>query len=216
MEGNRDIKKILVLSPHPDDEAIGCGGVISKHVAAGDRVHTIFLTSGERGGHGMPPDQTRVTREAEARAAAEILGYGTPEFWRVPNGKLRAAGRLVGQLAQTIREFSPDMVYVPHDKEQHPEHRAAARLVRKCMQEGAFPKTPIVLMYEVWTPLQKMDHIVDITPYITIKKKAIQAHQCQCAVMAFDEAIIGLNRYRGEMFSWPEGDYAEVFEKMIV
>ena len=71
-------------------------------------------------------------------------------------------------------------------------------------------------MYEVWTPMQRMDHIVDITPYVDIKRRAIRAHKCQCAVMKFDEAILGLNRYRGEMHSWPGGDYAEVFVAMKI
>lgn len=210
------MKNILVLSPHPDDESIGCGGVLHQHVKAGDHVHTLFLTSGERGGHGMSPELTLQTREAEAKAAAEVLGYKSLEFWRVPNGKLTSSLSLVKRLVQLMRSFKPDIIYVTHQKEQHPEHRAAARLVQKTLQAIPKGKAPLVLMYEVWTPLQRMDHIVDISSVVEVKRLAIQAHRCQCAVMAFDEAIIGLNRYRGEMFSWPEGDYAEVFEKMII
>jgi LmbE family N-acetylglucosaminyl deacetylase len=66
-------------------------------------------------------------------------------------------------------------------------------------------------MYEVWTPLQRIDEIVDISPYVKTKRAAIRAYKCQCDVLAFDEAILGLNRYRGEMHSWPGGDYAEIF-----
>ena len=69
-------------------------------------------------------------------------------------------------------------------------------------------------MYEVWTPLQIIDHIVDITPFIDIKLAAIKIYKSQCAVMNFEDAFFGLNRYRGEMHSWPGGEYAEVFEKM--
>ena len=69
-------------------------------------------------------------------------------------------------------------------------------------------------MFEVWTPLQAMDRIVDISEFIEIKRKAIQAHQSQCEAMDFDEALLALNRYRGEMHSWPGGDYAEIFAAM--
>jgi LmbE family N-acetylglucosaminyl deacetylase len=69
-------------------------------------------------------------------------------------------------------------------------------------------------MFEVWTPLQEMDQIVDITPYVKIKREAIRAYKSQCDVMRFDEAALALNRYRGEMHSWPGGDYAEIFRRL--
>ena len=96
--------------------------------------------------------------------------------------------------------------------EAHPDHQAAATLVINTIPLlPANMEKPIVWMYEVWTPLQQFDHIVDISAYVEIKRKAILAHKSQCSVMSFDEAILGLNRYRGEMFSWPEGEYAETF-----
>ena len=61
-----------------------------------------------------------------------------------------------------------------------------------------------------------MDHIVDISAYVAIKRKAIKAHKSQCDVLKFYESALALNRYRGEMHSWPGGDYAEVFKEMKV
>ena len=69
-------------------------------------------------------------------------------------------------------------------------------------------------MFEVWTPLQNLDEIVEISPYLDAKLAAIRAYKTQCEVVGFDEAIIGLNRYRGELHSWPEGNYAEVFAEL--
>jgi LmbE family N-acetylglucosaminyl deacetylase len=109
------------------------------------------------------------------------------------------------------------IIYVTHPDEAHPDHKAAARLVRGAVMQlnGSSPK-PEVWMYEVWTPLQKMDHIVDISAYVDIKRNAILAHKCQCDVLRFDVSALALNRYRGEMHSWPGGDYAEVFRAMNV
>ena len=115
---------------------------------------------------------------------------------------------------EKLATLKPSIIYVPHENEQHPDHRAAALLVLKAMEQ--LTKTMITLtvwMYEVWTPIQSMDHIVDISAYVETKRKAILAYQSQCNVLAFDEAILGLNRYRGEMHSWPGGEYAEVFKK---
>ena len=68
-----------------------------------------------------------------------------------------------------------------------------------------------MLAYEVWTPLQQLDEIVDITPYMETKLHAIGAYKSQTRIMNFAAAAQGLARYRGEMHSWPGGEYAEVF-----
>ena len=209
------MSNILVVSPHPDDESIGCGGTLRKHVLSGDTVHAIFLTSGERGGHGRPAEETKVIREQEAEQAAAILGLAQIDFWQVRNGSLRTTRKLADRLRQKIAGWPADTVYVTHDQEMHPEHRVAARLVRRAVAGlEAESRKPEVLMFEVWTPLQHMDQIVDITPYIDTKMAAIRAHKSQCEVLGFDDAFLGLARYRGEMFSWPEGDYAEIFAQV--
>lgn len=212
------MKKVLVISPHPDDEAIGCGGTISSHIADGDVVEVIFLTSGEKGGHdGKTEKDTRKIREEEARHAATILQLTNIEFWREPDGVVSVTVALVKKLKNKIQEQKTNIIYVTHQDEEHPDHQAAALLVKKAMRKlNQAIEKPAVWMYEVWTPIQRMDHIVDISSYVDLKRKAILAHNSQCSVMKFDEAILGLNRYRGEMHSWPGGEYAEVFNKMKV
>ena len=209
------MSNILVISPHPDDEAIGCGGALAMHAADGDVVRIIHLTSGEQGGHGLPPEETARTREREACAAAALVGADRPEFWRQPDGAVRATERLVRRLRELIDTWRPEVIYVTHPKEMHPDHRAAARLVRRAvtMPRRASPM-PVVRLCEVWTPLQEMYDIIDISEHIETKVAAIRAYEHQCSVMRFDEAALGLSRYRGEMHSWPGGDYAEVFARM--
>lgn len=206
------MSRVLVLSPHPDDEAIGCGGTLRKHAVGGDEVRVVFLTSGEKGGHGRPPDETARVREEEARAAAEVLGIGEVEFWRQPDGALDPTPELVARLRRALDTFGPRLVYVPHDREMHPDHRAAVALVQSALAGLADP--PRVFMFEVWTPLETFDHLEDISEFVAEKVAAIRAHASQSAVMRFDEAVLGLNRYRGEMHSWPGGDYAEVFRRL--
>ena len=209
------MSRILVLSPHPDDESIGCGGTLRKHVLARDQVQVVFLTSGEKGGHGRPPEETGRLREKEAAEAARILGISSLEFWREPDGALRALEPVVKRLRKKVKDWRPDVIYVTHDREMHPDHRASVRLVRKAFSSpGTRGVKPSVLMYEVWTPIQRMDEIVDVSPYIETKLAAIRAYKTQCEVVGFPEAILGLNRYRGEMHSWPGGKYAEVFTRL--
>lgn len=204
--------RILVLSPHPDDEAIGLGGTLRLHVERGDEVQVIFLTSGEKGVRGQDPNETARIREAEATAAAGILGYSAFEFWRQPDGSVEATPALIRRLKEKFESWQPSLVYVPHSGEQHPDHQAAALLVKRAVAESQGGQ-PEVRHYEVWTPLQQMDYVEDVSAVIEVKLAAIRAHQSQCQIMRFDEAALGLARYRGEMHSWPGGPYAEVFSR---
>lgn len=211
------MSRVLVISPHPDDDAIGCGGTIRKHVVQGDSVNTIFLTSGEKGGHGRTPEEIGTLREREARAAAKILGLAHIEFWRQPDGALSATRQLVDRLRTVIRKLQPEMLYVTHEREMHSDHRSAARMVRRALTgSDAHAVMPVVRMFEVWTPLQLMDDIIDVSPYLEVKMAAIKAHRSQCDVLRFDEAFLGLSRYRGELHNWSEGDYAEIFLRMRI
>ncbi|HYD20270.1 MAG TPA: PIG-L deacetylase family protein [Flavipsychrobacter sp.] len=203
------MQKVLVVSPHPDDEAIGCGGVICKHVAEGDEVHVVFLTSGEKGGHGRAEDETKQLREREALEAAKVLGTASSEFWREADKEVPVNDSTIDRLFKKIEDLQPSVIYVTHENEEHPDHKAAAAIVKQAVSR--IQNDIMILGYEVWTPIQQMDHIVDISDYVTTKERAIQAHKSQCDVLKFDEAILALNRYRGEMHSWPGGDYAEVF-----
>ncbi len=205
-------RSVLVISPHPDDESIGCGGTLRCHVVAGDAVRVLFLTSGENGGHGVPREKVAEMREQEAAVAAEILGIAQIEFCRGEDGALSITPALVERVRHAIEVWEPDVIYLPHDQEMHPDHRAAVDVVRHVLERS--PNRPEVLMFEVWTPTQRIDHVIDISAYVEVKRDAIRAYRSQCAVMDFEQAILGLNRYRGEMHSWPGGDFAEVFTRL--
>jgi N-acetylglucosamine malate deacetylase 1 len=201
------VSTALVVCAHPDDEAVGCGGTLRLHALDGDEIAAVFLTSGEDGGHGES-DHGR-TREREARRASKILGISELEFWGEPDGRLRVRAGLVERLARTIDSLRPEWLYAPHPEDDHPDHRAAARLVRRAVDAAA--ATPQIRFFEIWSPLGDMDEIVDISEVVADKRRAIRAYRSQCAVMRLDDASIALARYRGEMHSWPGGPYAEVF-----
>ena len=208
------MKRVMVISPHPDDESIGCGGTICRHVAAGDTVHLELLTSGEKGGHGLSEPETALMREAEAEAAAKILGIVHVELYRQNDGELSASAPLAQMLAGRIEALKPHLCYIPHPQEQHPDHKPIAKLLRLALRKAQVVETPRVLAYEIWTPLQHLDEIVDITTFLERKLEAIAAYASQCRVMDFAAATRGLARYRGEMHCWPGGEYAEVFVEL--
>jgi LmbE family N-acetylglucosaminyl deacetylase len=202
--------RVLVLGAHPDDEATGCGGAVRRHTVAGDLVHAVFLTSGEAGGHGI--EDPGAVREREALEAAGILGIAEVEFWRFPDGRLRASAAAIERLVAKLRAFRPRLVYAPHPREDHPDHRATYRLLRRALAVAR--SRPRVLGFEIWTPIEPIEEIVDISEHIEAKLAAIRAYRSQCEVMSFDDAFEALARYRGEMHLWPGGPYAEVFREL--
>jgi LmbE family N-acetylglucosaminyl deacetylase len=201
------VTSVLVVGAHPDDEAVGCGGALLCHARAGDRISAVFLTSGEAGGHGI--EHAGAIREREALAASRVLGIQDVQFWREPDGRLRARRELIERLRAALVATSASVLYAPHPRDDHADHRAAARIVQEALA-GAGSRAQ-VWHYEIWSALSRIDHVVDISDVIERKLRAICAYESQCAVMRFDDAFRGLARYRGEMHSWPGGPYAEVF-----
>ena len=107
---------ILVISPHSDDEAIGCGGAICLHTSQGDRVEVVFLNSGEKGGHGQSQGLTKQIRESEAMKAGKLLGLSNLEFWEQPDGELKANAENIDRLTRKITETKPSKIFVTHDR----------------------------------------------------------------------------------------------------
>jgi LmbE family N-acetylglucosaminyl deacetylase len=144
---------LLVFAPHPDDEVIGCAGVIQQAVAAGKSVRIVFTTNGD----GYPKaasallgkaeaDLTRVdfgrlgqARNGEAIAAAEILGLDASNllFLGYPDGSMaktpapydRAAAQ--ADFSRALRDSLPSRVYVTDRADEHPDHRITYQLVRE-------------------------------------------------------------------------------------
>jgi len=202
---------VLVIAPHPDDESIGCGGTIYLHTQSGDRVHVVVLTSGERGLR--PPDRTPI-REMEVRDAAEVLGVEQISFLRLPDLRLVDSIQVGAQLLHNVFNSGiPDLIYLPHPEEAHIDHGAVLPMVRAALsklEKGA--KRPLLLGYEVWTPLAVFDVIKDISGVIQQKLRAVRCHHTQIRHFRHDHAVRGLARYRGVMTA--RGRYVEVFREL--
>jgi N-acetylglucosamine malate deacetylase 1 len=200
---------VVVVAPHPDDEAIGCGGAICAHVARGDRVSAVFLTSGELGLKHLATGEAWAVREREAAAAAQVLQLAQLDFLRQPDWFLgeHEASTAAG-LRVVLQRERPGVIYVPHCREWHPDHQSATRVVRAALAGGAVT-TPRLLGYEVWTPLAAYDHVENIAPYMRQKLKAIRCYSSQLRGFRYDRAARGLGLYRGVMCHC---SYAEVFE----
>src|SRR3954466_4005184 len=199
-------ERLLVLAPHPDDEVIGCGGLVALHLRERRKVHVVIATDGAQAGDAAQ-------RESESRAALASLGDATIEFLRFPDRKLTDARELDDRISSILREWKPDLIAVPSPLEIHPDHVALARafcdLIARDASLFADLAVARVAFYEVSTPLRP-NALVDITPVADAKYAAIAMHVSQAAMRDYTSYARGLNSWR-TMTLPPEVKYAEAY-----
>jgi LmbE family N-acetylglucosaminyl deacetylase/glycosyltransferase involved in cell wall biosynthesis len=184
-------ERLLVLAPHPDDEVIGCGGLVALHLRERRVVRVVVATDGGQAGDAS-------VREEESRRALAVLGENvTIDFLRVPDRTLDDA--IAPRLRELLLEFRPDLILVPAPIEIHPDHLALARVFCELVQrdETLYADLAVarVAFYEVGQPLRP-NAIVDISEVADAKYAAIAEHRTQLAVRDYVAYARGLNTYR--------------------
>jgi LmbE family N-acetylglucosaminyl deacetylase len=213
-------KRVLVFAAHPDDDIIGCGGSLAKHVKLGNQVSACYLTSGDAGSLDFPKKELTRIREDEARNAARVIGFRNLTFLRNPDGYLEYSKDNLKKLVELVRDRRPNVVYVHHQFENHQDHRTTFQLASEAVGRAGGPwfqeckgepwLVETVLAYEVSTPLSDFNYVEDISEFIDKKIAALRKHESQIKNMRYDEAAHGLARYRGAMAG--KGKYCEVFK----
>ena len=178
---------ILVLAVHPDDAELGCSGTILKHIALGKKVGIVDFTRGELGTRG-----TAETRDAEAADSANILGLHARENLRFKDAFFKNDEAHQLEVIRMIRKYQPEMIFSNALRDRHPDHGRAGDLANDACFLSGLPKIKTVdneLEQEAWRPRLNFqyiqdyyiqpDIIVDITPFMDTKLKAIQAFKTQ-------------------------------------
>jgi LmbE family N-acetylglucosaminyl deacetylase len=100
------------------------------------------------------------------------------------------------------------LIYLPHEHEWHPDHKAALPIVRAAFKETS-SVPPTLRLYEVWTPLTAYDQVEDISAVMPRKLRALRAHKSQLHEFDYVQAVSGLNQFRGALAA--RRPFAEVF-----
>jgi len=204
-----------VLAPHMDDEIIGPGGTVARHVLASSPVIFVFMTDGMAGDPQLldlsSKRQLAQQRKDESRRAAEILGVRDLIFLDGPDGALADTPEMIAALEKVLAQCKPAIIYCPSVTDYHRDHWATNRVLRKALDRLPPDATRDLLIrgYELWTPLPA-NRMVDITDVADKKKRAIDQFVSQTRLVDYSRAILGLNQYRSIMHLCGRGS-AEAF-----
>lgn len=193
--------KILIIAPHPDDESIGCGGLLLKYA---EQCDVVVLTDGRHGGlEGQNKEDVINIRKTEFEEVMSDVGVKNYRFLNIEDGKLD----------ENFEKFSTldvdlyDTIICPASNENNPDHACVYKFLLKLIPQVR------ILTYEVWSTLPNPTHYIDISDVIDKKTKLIQRYESQISQVDYISKIIGLNCYRG-MQVYPAIQYAEVYQEM--
>lgn len=213
-------KKVMIVSPHPDDLEIGMGGTAAKMIEKGAEVISFVVTDGRRSTSkmGLDEDQMAELRKKEVREAAGILGLDVLALLELPDAEDENTAIIKQEFEGIIEKKSPDALFLPHPEiDKHPTHKAVSESILEKISEmkSAGKDVPnSIWFYEVWTPFPNYDRIEDITEYVEVKTALIECHKSQLEYKNYTEGVLGLNRYRAvfdERHGVTDELYAEVF-----
>ena len=218
-----DESPVLVLAPHSDDEVIGCGGVIARHVRAGATVHVVFMTDGRWGdgslfspGLSAAERQQRQStlvalRQEEARCAARLLGSQHLHFLDLPDGALRVNEQSVALMRERLATIRPQIVYLPFVYDLHEDHWQTNRVFAAAVRQLPPDRAVMVRGYEVWTPLLA-NRVADISDLMPLKREALACFKSQLRDQDYTRIVDGLNAYRSSGCFGGRG-FAEAFHE---
>jgi LmbE family N-acetylglucosaminyl deacetylase len=217
LDGYTKPSRVIVFSPHYDDETLGCGGTIIQMVRAGVTVYLAFMTDGSTSHrHLMAGDELKRIRASEGREAAQCLGINPDHvfLFEIPEGQLEKHSFHAGSKVQgLLSAVTPEAIFIPHAREPllwSSDHIATHKIVSGALASAARPV--VIWEYPIWYwyhwPWVGID-IRDRQQAKIILKNTIRyragtsaAYDFNCSISikpALDEKINALNKHRSQV-----------------
>lgn len=204
IQGLPDCKDVLVLAPHPDDEALGCAGTLSLLNRQGVSSTVVFISDGECL-NGAPSATVAAARREEGKKCSEMLGCREPVFLGLPDGDVGShieTGMTI--LSGIIGLKKPDIIFSPSPVDHHQDHIATARIAARLLQDAG---TFRLAFYEVYSTV-RFNYLIDITGAAEKKEQAILNYRTSLygRPEKYVHASLGMNAHRS-IFAEKEGYY---------
>jgi len=138
---------VLCVAPHPDDETLGCGGTLLRHIDMGDAVHWYIFSEMRE------PNFTQVAiqkRKEEIKAVAKNFGFKSVSVGPFECARLDTypISDLVDDVGSIVKELKPDIIYLPYRDDAHSDHKAVFDSTVACAKWFRFPSVKSVRAYE--------------------------------------------------------------------
>ena len=206
-------RRILVVSPHPDDAPISLGGTMAM-LSQANTVVTAVMTSGHRSFiYGTQRAERIAIREAEVLKESRFLG-AEHRFLKLPfyDANYEVSERDLEIFGGLLASFAPDWIFMPHPKDSHPAHMASRTVAREALKRylAGTLRTVECWLYEgPWALFNRGEFNAIVTvPRISFERKlqAIRAHESQVTRTPYDVAAESLARLRSALV--PESELA--------
>jgi len=182
------MNNVLIIAPHMDDEVLGCGGAIAKHVAYGDKVSVIIIAH-RAYLHSFNPNLND-REKTHALKAKKLLGYHDLIFLDLPDERLDAAlQEIIIPMEKYLFKIKPGTVYIPFEGDNNQDHRAVFNAVRVVLRPSVSPFLDNIYMYEVPSSTDQSpptlnsvflpNFYIDIKPFMKKKLKAIGCYKTE-------------------------------------
>lgn len=203
--------RVVVIAPHPDDEAIACSGTMLRHIASGDDVVVAIATDGRLSRQAPTPEAMAAVRREEAVVAARRLGIRQLEWLGLPEAAWDAA-ELQSLLRALLQRHRPTVVYAPSRVDFHPEHFSVAHALARAIDalDAASTARLRVRVYQVQVPLTRIltNVVADVSPVLAQSAAALRAYESQSGSV---EAVHRRRRY-GALAHRARGPVEEFWE----
>lgn len=221
------MKKILVIAPHPDDEILGCGGMILRSIHAGDTVSVCVITVGK---DDMFPKELIKKGRDEQKKCHEYMGIAKTCYLDFPAARLDSVEKhqLNAAIGTIIHEIKPDVLYIPHYGDMHTDHRIVADAAMVCARPIGDHVIKEIYSYETlseteWNyPEQQITFIpnvyVDITDCLEEKLEAMRFFQSQLRPFPHPrslKALESLALHRGSQVSTVAAECFRLVRKIV-
>jgi LmbE family N-acetylglucosaminyl deacetylase len=196
-------ERVLIIAPHPDDEVVGCGGIILKYLNQGAKVTIVVVTNGEYGNFA----QESINRQIECTEAWS--GHQNIDicFWEQEDSHIEST--VINNYVDIIREICPHVIYVPWFMDRHIDHFMVNSFLKKALDKLTDCKC-ICAFYEVLYPLYA-NKTTNITSVFMEKISILRKYKSQIGYLNLENVVRCQAELRAAHIRLKKVQYAEAF-----